>query len=200
MSMLICQSEERVCLVDEENREIGDCLKSSVHRYHTPLHRAFSVFIFNDKHQLLLQQRALSKLTWPGIWSNSCCGHPAPGEETADAASRRLVEELGLAGGQLFEALPDFRYRSRYLGIEENEICPVFIGRAESIGIADTSEVHSFEWMNWNAFLSLTNSPPTAEWGTLSPWSRWEAHLLEQLGPQRIEILMNLNPFNPRSI
>lgn len=197
MSALIACTGERVCLVDEDNREVGDCLKSTVHGFHTPLHRAFSVFIFNDKNQLLLQQRAHSKVTWPGIWSNSCCGHPAPGEATIEAGLRRLREELGLVGGELFEALPDFRYRSRYLGIEENEICPVFIGRAAQAGCHNSSEVSSVDWIDWDAFLHLVDAGPSREWGTLSPWSCWEARRLAKFGSRRRAILSNLEPFTP---
>lgn len=197
MSTLIDLQVEEVCLVDEDNNPIGNCLKSSVHSYHTPLHRAFSVFLFDGHDRLLVQQRAYSKLTWPGIWSNSCCGHPAPNEETIEAAKRRLRQELNLTGGDLYEAVPDFRYRSRYLGVEENEICPVFIGRIEEVRGFDRCEVESVDWISWKAFLQLTDSGPSSQWGDLSPWSRWEASCLEKLGPLRHEYLMKLNLFSP---
>jgi isopentenyl-diphosphate delta-isomerase type 1 len=197
MSTLIDLQVEEVCLVDDDNSPVGNCLKSEVHGYNTPLHRAFSVFLFDSHDRLLVQQRANSKVTWPGIWSNSCCGHPAPGEETMEGAKRRLLQELNLAGGELYEALPDFRYRSRYLGVEENEICPVFIGRIEAIREFDRDEVESIDWIDWHTFLELTESTPSRQWGELSPWSRWEARGLENMGSLRKESLMKLNPFTP---
>ena len=198
MSTVNALFPERVCLVDEDNRPVGDCLKAEVHGYHTPLHRAFSVFLFDDKDRLLLQQRAHGKLTWPGIWSNSCCGHPAPGEGTRQAALRRVREELNLHGGDLFEALPDFRYRSRYRGVEENEICPVYIGRARVVPSFDPYEIADLDWMEWEAFLQMSWDP--AFRASLSPWSRWEARRLHQLGSRRAAILSQLKPFNPFSV
>lgn len=188
---------EEVCLVDEENRPTGRCRKSDVHGYVTPLHRAFSIFLFDEQDRLLVQQRAFDKPTWPGIWSNSCCGHPAPDEDTKHAALRRIDQELHLTGGDLFEAIPDFRYRSRYLGIEENEICPVFIGRITHAGEFNRKEIANLQWISWTEFLRLTDAPATRQWGTLSPWSRWEARLLGNLGRERWSQLLQLNPFSP---
>lgn len=197
MAASILAAGERVCLVDDLNRETGSCLKAEVHRFHTPLHRGFSVFIFNDNFQLFLQQRAFGKPTWPGIWSNSCCGHPAPGETSADAAHRRLREELNLAGGSLHEALPDFRYRSRYLGVEENEFCPVFVGRASSAGSVHPDEINAVGWMDWGQFLALCDSPPNPQLGELSPWSVMEARLLSRRPGIFDSILPDLIPFKP---
>src|SRR5262245_18100976 len=118
--------EEQIILVDEENRQIGVAPKLASHHAYTPLHRAFSCFVFNEKREFLLSQRALSKRVFPGIWTNSCCGHPAPGEATQAAVRRRLKEELGLTVQQMELVLPDFRYRAEMNGIVENEICPVF--------------------------------------------------------------------------
>ena len=101
---------ELIVLVDEQNRELGTMPKADVHGATTPLHRAFSSFVFrsSDKH-LLLQQRSAKKRTWPLIWSNSCCGHPGPGESNVDAARRRLKYELGLVPTVLEEVAP-YRY------------------------------------------------------------------------------------------
>jgi isopentenyl-diphosphate delta-isomerase len=87
-------TEERVILVNDLSEVIGTAPKASVHHRDTPLHRAFSCFGFNGRGELLLQQRALHKVTWPGIWSNSVCGHPLPGEVYVDAVHRRLANEL----------------------------------------------------------------------------------------------------------
>ena len=87
-------SEENVVLIDEEDRELGVGEKLAVHQSGA-LHRAFSVFAFNAAGELLLQRRALGKYHSPGLWTNSACGHPRPGETTGDAAARRFAEELG---------------------------------------------------------------------------------------------------------
>jgi isopentenyl-diphosphate delta-isomerase type 1 len=195
MSAIKSSQPELVCLVDVHNRPLGDCRKSLVHGYCTPLHRAFSTFLFDRRDRLLLQRRALAKPTWPGVWSNTCCGHPAPGEETTTAARRRLREELGLAGGELHEAVADFRYRSRYRGIEENEICPVLIGRVEGEADPDPAELDATAWIDWDTFIALVDAPPGAPWGELSVWSRLEARLLHELGPLRRDALASLKPF-----
>ena len=88
--------EEHVVLVDENNVVLGTTPKATVHTDNTPLHRGFSVFLFNDKNELLLQQRSHLKKTWPLAWSNSCCGHPALNESNEDAVKRRVQFELGI--------------------------------------------------------------------------------------------------------
>ena len=95
------QSEELVVLVDNNNNPIGTAEKDTVHTTDTPLHRAFSLFIFNSHNQVLLTKRASSKKTFPGVWTNTVCGHLAPEETPVAAATRRLQEELGISGIQL---------------------------------------------------------------------------------------------------
>lgn len=157
---------ESIVLVDENNRELGTALKSRVHTNKTPLHRAFSIFLFNSRGELLLQQRAQSKKTWPLVWSNSCCGHPGPGESTEAAASRRLREELGLTGVQVWNVLPNYRYRAEYDGIVENEICPVFIGFTDSQPRINPSEIEAIKWMLWGVFQQEVKIavPPYSAW------------------------------------
>ncbi len=166
---------EHVVLVDKNNTVLGTAPKATVHTSDTPLHRAFSVFLFNDKNELLLQQRALSKKTWPGIWSNSCCGHPQLHEKTADAASRRLQQELGIeiSADDLWCALPDFWYRAVLDGVVEHEICPVFIARYNGVPKLNPDEVEATRWIAWDDFLST--SP-----GTFSEWCEKEAKLLSE--------------------
>ena len=120
--------DDMVVLVTEDNEPVRTEQKLIAHNGYTKLHRAFSVFLFNSKGELLLQQRAFGKMTWPGVWSNSCCGHVMLHETVAAAAKRRVKYELGLSGIDLKLALPDFRYIAEMNGIVENEICPVFIG------------------------------------------------------------------------
>ncbi|MHA7270689.1 isopentenyl-diphosphate Delta-isomerase [Arthrobacter sp. HLT1-20] len=118
---------ELVRLLDESGNDIGTADKALVHTTDTALHLAFSCHILDAKGRTLLTRRALSKLTWPGVWTNSFCGHPAPGESFEDAIVRRAAVELNLEISGITPALPDFRYRAvDASGIVENEICPVF--------------------------------------------------------------------------
>lgn len=118
---------ELVRLLDEAGNEIGTADKALVHTTNTALHLAFSCHILDAQGRTLLTRRALSKVTWPGVWTNSFCGHPAPGESFEDAIVRRAAKELNLEVGSITAALPDFRYRAvDASGIVENEVCPVF--------------------------------------------------------------------------
>jgi isopentenyl-diphosphate Delta-isomerase len=120
--------EELVLSVDEYGKEIGTAAKASVHHEATPLHLAFSCYLpFDGDGRLLLTRRALQKRTWPGVWTNSFCAHPSPGERTVDAVHRRGRQELGLRIDEAVCVLPDFRYGAVAAdGTVENEICPVF--------------------------------------------------------------------------
>ena len=119
--------DNQVVLVDEQDREIGVEDKIKVH-IQPRLHRAFSVFLFNGSGKLLLQQRAADKYHRGGLWTNTCCSHPRPGERTERAAARRLVEEMGISC-PLWKAF-DFVYRaSVYRDLTEYELDHVFIGR-----------------------------------------------------------------------
>lgn len=169
-------ASEWVVLVDEENRELGRALKSEVHHGATPLHRAFSLFLFDRAGRTLVQRRALAKRTWPGIWSNSCCGHPAPGEAVLDAVARRCREELGAEPEGAWLALPDYRYRAELDGVVENEICPVAVAGVDPAAIApDPAEVESHSWIAWERLLTELDGRP----GVWSPWCAEEARQLE---------------------
>lgn len=166
--------EEFVILVDEDNVVIGQAPKSTVHTAATPLHRAFSIFLFNSSGHLLLQQRSHSKKTWPLVWSNSCCGHPSPGEDTGDAARRRLNQELSLQPDKLYPILPNYRYRAELNGIVENELCPVFVTFTNQEPRPDPSEIENIRWTFWDDFLTeVKNAQPP-----YSPWCIEEANLL----------------------
>jgi isopentenyl-diphosphate delta-isomerase len=170
--------EEWVVLVDEADREVGLARKAEVHHGATPLHRAFSAFLFDHQGRLLLQQRSAAKATWPLVWSNSCCGHPGPGEPTLPAARRRIAEELGAPPAELWVALPGYRYRAALDGVVENEICPVVVGRIEPDALApDPAEVAALRWVDWQAFLDELERPESP----FSPWCREEAALLAAL-------------------
>ncbi|CAN5472982.1 hypothetical protein BH09BAC6_BH09BAC6_20130 [soil metagenome] len=137
---------KNVILVDENDSMIGVMPKMEAHLL-GKLHRAFSVFIFNTKGQLLLQQRALDKYHSGGKWTNTCCSHPEPGEETIDAAHRRLMEEMGMQC-ELHYAF-NFMYKADLLdGIIENEFDHVYLGISDAEPVPDPREVAAFKLMN----------------------------------------------------
>jgi isopentenyl-diphosphate delta-isomerase len=165
-------AQELVVLLDERGRPAGSMPKAEVHGTHTPLHLAFSVYLFDSGGRFLATRRALGKQTWPGVWTNSCCGHPAPGEDPAAAAERRLGHELGLRPARLELVLPSFAYRAVAAdGIVENEVCPVYFahldGGPEPPPTPDPQEVAEWRWVPWEAFRAVAAAAPWA----LSPWS-----------------------------
>ena len=165
-------AEELVVLLDEQRRPAGTMPKRLVHSADTPLHLAFSAYLFDSAGSFLATRRALGKRTWPGVWTNSCCGHPAPGEDPAEAARRRLGQELGLAPARLELVLPSFAYRAvAGDGMVENEVCPVYFahldGGPEPPPTPDPQEVAEWRWVPWEAFRAVAATAPWA----LSPWS-----------------------------
>ena len=123
---------ELVVLCTEDGHKAGTALKAEVHTASTPLHFAFSAWLFDDCGNVLLTRRALNKLTWPGVWTNSFCGHPGPDETFEEALVRRASEELGTTVKKIESVLPSFRYRAvDASGIVENEICSVFFAEVD---------------------------------------------------------------------
>jgi isopentenyl-diphosphate delta-isomerase type 1 len=178
MSPVVTLTDDRVVLLDDNGRAIGDHDRSEVHTEFTPLHLAFSLYLFNDSGEVLFTRRALTKATWPGVWTNSCCGHPRPGEQIEDALRRRLDEELGLSVRHLRCVLPEFAYRARDVsGIWENEICPVFVGQAvhpnETIR-PNPEEVMDWNWVGWADVRASVDGAPFA----FSPWAVQQVSLL----------------------
>jgi isopentenyl-diphosphate delta-isomerase len=167
--------EEHVVLVNEHNEPIGTAPKAAAHGTDTPLHRGFSVFLFNASGQLLLQQRARTKKTWPLVWSNSCCGHPALNETTEDAARRRLKHELGLTVPDISIILPNYRYRAERDGIVENEFCPVMVATSDEAPQPNPEEVAAVRWVPWASFVTQVRQDP----GGYSAWSVEETLLLD---------------------
>jgi isopentenyl-diphosphate delta-isomerase len=136
--------QEEVILVDESDKPRGVMEKMEAHR-RALLHRAFSVFIFNSRGEMLLQQRAEEKYHSAGLWTNACCSHPRPGEDTREAALRRLQEELGFTTN--LEKLFEFTYRTAYdNGLTEFEFDHVFVGIYDQDISPDRTEVSDYRY------------------------------------------------------
>lgn len=133
---------EEVILVNGQDEPVGTMEKMEAH-YQAALHRAFSVFLFNSRGEMLLQQRAKSKYHSGGLWTNACCSHPRPGEETANAANRRLHEEMGISA-QL-KKIFDFTYKASFdNGLTEHEYDHVFTGNFSGIIKPNKNEVQDY--------------------------------------------------------
>jgi len=168
--------DDMVVLVNENNLPIATAEKLPIHTDKTPLHRAFSIFLFNDKGELLLQRRAEHKKTWGGVWSNSCCGHLMLHESVENAAKRRLRYELGIKGVDLKIVLPEYRYRAEKDGVVENEICPVLIGFTNEDPKINPDEVWEYKRVDWKEFVAEVGKPESG----FSPWAIEETLLLEK--------------------
>ena len=137
--------EEQVILVDKNDNQIGLMPKMEAHEK-ALLHRAFSVFTFNDKGQLLLQQRAANKYHSPLLWTNTCCSHQRNGETSLEAGKRRLQEEMGFTCD--LEEVFSFIYKAPFdNGLTEHELDHVMVGRYNENPIINKDEVESFKWM-----------------------------------------------------
>ncbi|MBN9644222.1 isopentenyl-diphosphate Delta-isomerase [Corynebacterium mendelii] len=181
---------ELVVLADSDGRPAGTCLKSEVHSTTTPLHFAFSCYLLDAQGRVLLTRRALGKKTWPGVWTNSMCGHPAPGEDPAAALVRRGAEELGIDADNIVGVevvLPDFSYRAvDSSGIVEHEICPVFLARLADPGGVNPlrHEVDSEHWVDAASLVTAVRSTPFA----FSPW------MVQQLADPRLVSALGVAP------
>ncbi|MGO4382803.1 isopentenyl-diphosphate Delta-isomerase [Specibacter sp. RAF43] len=160
---------ELVRLLDEDGRDVGTAEKALVHTADTPLHLAFSCHLLDGRGRTLVTRRALSKLTWPGVWTNSFCGHPAPGETFDEAIGRRAAVELNLSVRDIRAALPDFRYRAvDASGIVENEVCPVYSAAYTGDGVISPNpdEVCDWAWVDIAELKTAVTATPFA----FSPW------------------------------
>jgi len=138
---------ESLILVDEADRELGYLSKARCHEGRGVLHRAFSLLIFNDGGELLLQRRSAAKPLWPHYWSNSCCSHPRRAESMEAATRRRLYEELGLECPLHF--LFKFQYQAQFDDVgAEHELCSVFIGRSSGAVRIDHNEIAEWRWVS----------------------------------------------------
>lgn len=154
-------------LLADDGTPIGEADKASVHGFRTPLHLAFSCHVSNDAGELLVTRRALTKRTWPGVWTNAFCGHPAPDEALPEAVARRALDELGVTLLDLRLAVPHFRYvATDAAGVVENEMCPVYTARSLDPVLPDPDEVAEFRWVDPERLAAAVTAAPWA----FSPW------------------------------
>lgn len=149
---------EQVILVDGNDVQLGTMEKLEAHRQGI-LHRAFSIFVFNDKNELLLQQRAFGKYHSPGLWTNSCCSHPRPGERLEIAARRRLMEEMGISC-DLNNSF-SFIYKAEVgNNLIEHEYDHVFIGRYNGEPVINKNEVNDWKYLSLDSVRDEINNFP----------------------------------------
>lgn len=158
---------EEVVLLTRDGQPCGTAPKHTVHSEQTPLHLGFSCHVLNSSGQILLTRRALDKRTWPGVWTNSFCGHPAPGETVEDAVRRHARHELGLEVEGLEIVLPDFRYRATDAsGVVEHEICPVVRAATHAGPRPNPDEVAELTWTTPERLRAAVAAVPQV----FSPW------------------------------
>jgi len=162
---IVSFDSEPLILVDGDDQPVGELNKEDRHRIGGQLHRAFSLFIFNDKKELLIQKRAQGKALWGGYWSNSCCSHPRVGETTEVAVARRSQEELG------FSTEMEFIYKFEYTAHFENrgtehELCSVFVGHYQGEPDINYEEISSCMWVSAEdvSVMLKDEETPTTPW------------------------------------
>jgi isopentenyl-diphosphate delta-isomerase len=167
----ISAETEALILVDSADREVGHMSKERCHQGRGILHRAFSLLIFNDAGELLLQQRSAQKRLWPLYWSNSCCSHPRRHESVDTAIVRRLQEELGIRCPLHF--LFKFQYQAQFdADGAEHELCSVFVGRCTQRLRVNQQEILNWRWVTQEALQAEMNSREAAS--KFTPWFRLE--------------------------
>lgn len=160
-------STDQLILVDSADNEIGHETVTECHYGNLKLHRAFSVFVFNDAGEMLITQRSSKKLTWPLFWSNACCSHPRKGQGTEAAASARLITELGIHAS--VNLLFKFEYRAQYdNNWGEYELDWVFLSRGNGPGSVNSDEIKDWQFIQIDDLKGQVRSNP----GKFTPWFR----------------------------
>jgi isopentenyl-diphosphate delta-isomerase len=176
---VVSSESELLILVDEDDREVGCRSKAECHDGEGTLHRAFSVFLFDDAGRVLLQRRAAAKRLWPLYWSNSCCSHPRLGETVQEAAGRRLREELGVGCELTF--LYKFVYQAPYQSLgTEYELCHVYAGRCSDPIRANPNEIAQWRSVSPEGLDRELAETPEA----FTPWLHLEWRRLRREHPE----------------
>ena len=190
---MVMKESEQVVFVDKDGRPTGETgPKLASHTANTRLHLAFSCYILRKSdNKLLVTQRALSKKVWPGVWTNSVCGHLAPNESMEDAIRRRASYELGLTKlDDLACLVPDFIYRTPpHKGIVDHEFCPVFVAYTEEEPKPNPEEVETHKWMDWPAYVDMLKAD---KGDNTSYWAKVQYEHLKDLEPFRSLAIPNL--------
>jgi len=172
---IVSFEDELLILVDERDQEIGWDTKDVCHNGKGILHRAFSIFIFNENHELLLQKRSAEKRLWPLYWSNSCCSHPRKGESNDYATQRRLKEEIGLASSLKF--LYKFQYQAFFENEgAEHELCSVYIGKSDQKPIVNETEIAEWKYLSIDKLNEQLSDKPDK----FTPWFKMEWNKLNR--------------------
>jgi isopentenyl-diphosphate delta-isomerase len=179
---IVSSESEELILVDRNDREIGSLSKAKAHDGDGVLHRAFSLFLFNDDGELLLQQRGQGKRLWGGYWSNSCCSHPRVGESLQIATTRRLRDELNFETE--LEHVYWFCYEASFDGSgAENELCHVYLGRVSDEIRVNDSEIAAIRYLSPAALDAEFEQAPER----YTPWFRQEWQELKQRYREQLE-------------
>jgi isopentenyl-diphosphate delta-isomerase len=177
----VSSESEQLILVDPNDKESGNLSKAACHDGDGILHRAFSLFLFNDRGELLLQQRAAEKRLWPMYWSNTCCSHPRQGESMQVATERRLQQELDTTAA--LEFIYKFEYQARFgdLG-SENELCWVYLGRLAREATANDTEIAALRFVSAEELNQEIDTKPDR----LTPWFKMEWQRLNDEFPDSL--------------
>lgn len=173
---VVSSEAEELILVDTDDNEIAYLSKAACHDGDGVLHRAFSLFLFNDDGELLLQQRGKSKRLWPDYWSNSCCSHPRRGESMQVATSRRLRDELDIKSSLDF--VYRFSYQAEFDGSgSENELCHVYLGKIDGLVKPNENEIENIRFVAVGELAAELEASPER----FTPWLKleWQALLHE---------------------
>ena len=166
---------EELILVNADDEPIGHDNKANCHDGHGILHRAFSLFVFNPRGELLLQQRSQGKRLWPGYWANTCCSHPRLGESMEQATARRLDEEMGMRCDMRY--VFKFEYQADYEDLgAEHELCWVYVGQTDASVHANASEVEAWRFVSAEALDAEIAAHPER----FTPWLKMEWQRLRE--------------------
>ena len=178
---------EDLILVNENDKIMGYNSKAACHKGIGILHRAFSLFIFNQRGELLLQQRSAQKRLWPLYWSNSCCSHPKRGEEMDKAITRRLQQELGLACKLSY--LYKFQYQVSFADKgAEHELCSVYFGQSDKKPRVNVNEIVDYRYINISDLEQEMKNDPER----FTPWFQMEWKHLRETFKEELQSLVQL--------